>query len=467
MSTYSNVNEIVNIESSVTTISTHARIDYIMRFSKHAVLVLTRENENNSSVANQFIDKLPDNHNAAFLTISSKLNDIQIRCRLVEQLYSDVLFDPEESLAVTILKLSKDKKQPISLVLENAEHLSIKLLDELCQLTALANKVDRVANVLLLGNEATGKLIAKNRAVFQNKLSMLQAESGQLIAMDSAYFIDKPVSIFRKYWPFLAITLAALIIITIVFIMFLSNSDDVSEVTLAQNEINNVPTVFVENVEVHSIDEKIDTIKKIKNAEAVNENIATPEDIVQLLTIAPEVIDLSIESKEMPKAIVKKVISESDIKPMKKIVTVNTPTVISPTVTSPTVISQVIVPPIIVSEVIELNHQDSRVILHAGFSSDEKYYLEINKGYVAQVGGFSSEDSYQKFIKKFPDNDFYHYYRLYNKTKLIVVTTRVYPLETDARAAISFLPQTIKSAGVWVKTIETINREINAFQSSQ
>lgn len=79
-----------NAPESVTTISTNARVDYILRFSKHAVLVVDQDESIYSQVASQFLGSLDNDHNAAFITISPKLNDIQIRCRIVEQLFAEI-----------------------------------------------------------------------------------------------------------------------------------------------------------------------------------------------------------------------------------------------------------------------------------------------------------------------------------------------------------------------------------------
>ncbi len=116
---------------SVTTISANARVDYILRFSKQAVLVVDEQTEICSDIGNQFLASLSSDHNAAFINVSAKLNNIQVRCRLIEQLFHGELFDPEQSVAVSIINLAKQHKQAISIVVENAAHhknsyLSIK-----------------------------------------------------------------------------------------------------------------------------------------------------------------------------------------------------------------------------------------------------------------------------------------------------------------------------------------------------
>lgn len=98
-STYQSTQRLTESESTSAdgsiAISVTARIDYNLRFSKQAVLVIADNTEQYSQLASQFLVSLsngkpsaiqldtPDNHiNVAFVAASSKLNDIQMRCRL-------------------------------------------------------------------------------------------------------------------------------------------------------------------------------------------------------------------------------------------------------------------------------------------------------------------------------------------------------------------------------------------------
>eukprot|EP00487_Bulimina_marginata_P005083 TRINITY_DN22483_c0_g1_i1.p1 TRINITY_DN22483_c0_g1~~TRINITY_DN22483_c0_g1_i1.p1 ORF type:complete len:129 (-),score=51.78 TRINITY_DN22483_c0_g1_i1:2-388(-) len=94
-----------NNTNSVTGISVIARVDYNLRFTKQAVLVVGDDASEYSQLASQYLSKpLPthqvnskanaQHYNVAFVAASSKINDIQMRCRLVEQLFANTLFDP-------------------------------------------------------------------------------------------------------------------------------------------------------------------------------------------------------------------------------------------------------------------------------------------------------------------------------------------------------------------------------------
>jgi len=134
---HANVDSVqLNSEPTLTSISVTARIDYIQRFSKQAVLVIDQDVGVYTQAARQFLISLSKEEtaqetNVAYVSASTKLNDIQMRCRLIEQLFANTLFDPEKSLAVSILRLSKQNKESITIVVEHAHALSLQIKYEL------------------------------------------------------------------------------------------------------------------------------------------------------------------------------------------------------------------------------------------------------------------------------------------------------------------------------------------------
>ena len=186
-----------NAPNRVTKISANARIDYILRFSKQAILVVDHQLEHCSTVANQFLAALPVDNNAAFISISPKLNNIQVRCRLIEQLFNDELFDPEQSIAVSLINLAKKKRQALSIVIENAHLLSLQLIHELCQLAEIAKKAGYQISVLMLGLPQAGVTVANNSGLFRKNISILSAQTGQLLSLNSKLF--KQRSLFFEF----------------------------------------------------------------------------------------------------------------------------------------------------------------------------------------------------------------------------------------------------------------------------
>ena len=180
--------DISNDITSVTKISAQARIDYILRFSKQAILVIDESVEQNATISNQLLASLPEQHNVAYVALSSQFNNIQIRCRVIEQLYTGELFDPEISLAVSVINLAKKSQQSISIVLDSAQHLSLQVMHELTQLALIAKKANLVVNVVMFGSLQSGRNVAVNKSLFDNKLSLLSSQSGQLLSTTSAIF---------------------------------------------------------------------------------------------------------------------------------------------------------------------------------------------------------------------------------------------------------------------------------------
>lgn len=414
-----------NNSTKVTSISTNSRIDYLMRFSKQAVLVIDPLFDNYSLIGSEFLGALPSDHNAAFISVSAKLNDIQIRCRLIEQLFAEVLFDPEEPLAATVLKLALDKNQVISIVIENAHYLSLQLMHEFCQLSELAAKANRSVNVLLLGEEKSGKLVVENKTVFENKLSLISASTGQLIPFTDKMF--EPSGRISGLSPIkiTAISLVAIITITLAMLINFYQTE-----SLTQSSSNNY--ALDTEAEVTSGIIKVD--KLVSPSIAVpNEEQASVKDIYQILVMSNE--GNSIVSEPVIAA----PIDVASLLTEEQAITLLTPK----------------------SEPV----QKKKLITDSSLPNAD-YYSAITSGFVVQIIGFSKLDSYHSFIKDNSDLDFVGYQRVLKDQTLIVVTTKAYPLKSDAVEALSLLPEQLRLKGLWIKSVEAIKTEIEEYQNS-
>lgn len=207
-------NLLVNDNKSVTSLNVSARIDYIQRFSKQAVLVVDENITTYSQVARQYLSSLTKSEisdqnqsecNVAFVVASTKLNDIQMRCRIIEQLFSNTLFDPEQSLAVSITRLVKQDHDAITIIVEHAHSLSLQLKYELCQLVDIANKTQNKINVVFFAQEKAVQEIAQNKSIFNKKLIIISAESGQVIQPDSIKLTNSRMHVSRKFWFVLSV----------------------------------------------------------------------------------------------------------------------------------------------------------------------------------------------------------------------------------------------------------------------
>ena len=175
-------------DENVMSINANARIDYILKFSRHTVVVIDDMQQGLGAIAGTFLSSLPDNANAALVAVSGRLNDVQVRARINEQLQPGQPFDPEIGLTQSVIEHYNSHSSPISIVIEQAHHLSLQIVHELTLLSALAKKSGREIQVVLLGDISLGRLIVDNYSLFSKKLSMISAHSGQLLTVNSPVF---------------------------------------------------------------------------------------------------------------------------------------------------------------------------------------------------------------------------------------------------------------------------------------
>ena len=468
----------IEIPTSVTTISVNARIDYIMRFSKQAVFVVADDSDKYSLIGSQFLGALPANHNAAFISISSKLNDIQIRCRLVEQLFGEALFDPEQPLAITILKLSRNKNESMSIVIEHAHLLSLQLLQEFSQLAEIASKANRTTNILLLGHEQINQLFVDNKAEFSNKLAILSANSGQLISLD-ALSHNKEKGFIGKYWKTSALILLSVVVVMLVAFEFLYKRNTLALSGLASNlEQNNTSLLIKENFFVGAkrsarvITAETDTDQTM----VINSAPASSTEVANILSINESSKGLNQLSIAKPTEIVNELLGESMIK------TVSTSTVelLAPAPKLETIVEKNLQTAVINSKLISpnthntllnkapLDEVEKTLAIEEKNIANNAYFLQANKGYVVQIISFAHQDLYQKFISDYTDSfEFETYYRLLNGRKSIVITSKIYAIKADAISAIKLLPELLQQNGPWIKSVAEVKNEINIFQRSQ
>ena len=436
MSALARTSVIHSEENSITTISANARVDYILRFTKQAVLVVDENSNRYSHVGSQFLGSLPANHNAAFISISPKLNDLQIRCRLIEQLFSDTLFDPEQSLVVTILRIAKDKPEAISIVIEHAHYLSLQMFHELCQIVDVAKKSNLKIDVVLLGEPQTGELVSSNKSIFLNKISILSAQTGQLITFDSKLFKKKKGLINNTISKVVIYSLLGLIIFSALIFISFSERDTLSFSGLAK----------VDEQQQVTLQEKNKGFSKLSALQPKKKSIdvltqATVHDIYTAI-VRPQLPDVNVTAR--PDEIVQ-AISQYDIQDI-----VNNEEV---------VIEQVIKQQISTSS-------DTSVKI-PGRYIDTNYFKAAKTGYVIQIAGFSNDNRLANFLSEYNQLSIFAYRRLLNNKKFVIITSQIYTDKAEARAGIEYLPLSLQENDVWIKSIAAINSEINVFESSQ
>lgn len=472
MSSLAQALEITEESQSVTTISANARVDYILRFSKHAVMVVDEQISLCSSVGSQYLSNLPHDQNAAYITMSAKLNDLQVRCRVIEQLFGNILFDPEQSIAVSVINLVKKHQQAVSIVIDNAHLLSLQITHELCQLAEIARKSDNQINVLMLATPEIGVKVSQNLSLFHKKLSIISAKNGQLISHQSTLFTSS-LNLFSltpfKKWSIFFLLLALCSLAGIFYLLkqdtfnfsqrffgeeinkplavetiIQSKETFVNEGKLANVELQEKATSLdIFNALSNNQNEKVNATKEIETKSLMNdkplESLNRDEILVKIAETRKRLDEASnkIASFQKVPIITDKTVEKATEKVVKQ---VNTEVPEKPLAL--------------------VNNKADKL-------SGIDYYLEKNTGFVIQIAGFTQLHMLKDFMIEYEGLDFYQYKRFVNNEAMTMLTSAHYLTREEAQAALSALPQAIKDRSPWIKSISAINNEINSFQRSQ
>lgn len=457
---------ISNDNTSVTKISAHARVDYILRFSKQAILVIDESVEQSNPISGQFLASLPEQHNAAYISLSAQFNNIQIRCRIIEQLYTGELFDPEISLAVSVINLAKKSQQPISIVLDNAQHLSLQVLHELSQLAAIAKKANLVVNIVLFGSVQAGKTVAENKSLFDNKLALLSAQSGQLLSTTSTIFKNT-----RSQWYFITqnkwLITALFILLSLgamVIVLLQQDSFNFSQSIIASkqeqisltNELSKPQTMVLSREREISADLPESTT--LIATKVISNEAAIPKDIYfSLINPLAEQVIKPVVLPASPADIISAMTAENlstmtadDISAMTADNTMTTSINDATALTSQTKVPVLATP----------NNAGSQLMVN------NDYYAN-NVGYVIQIAAFRELKLTKTFLDTLTMIDYQVYQRLLNNKPLLVITSTVFTDKLAAESALLALPKSLLERQPWVKPITVINNEINAFLHSQ
>lgn len=449
----------LNSEPAVTAISVSARIDYIQRFSKQAVLVIDNEISVYTQAARQFLtnfsaEKAPQESNVAFVSASTKLNDIQMRCRLIEQLFANTLFDPEKSLAVSILKLSKHSKENINIIVEHGHALSLQIKYELCQLVDVANKTENKINVVLFGLEQAAQDVSINKTIFKNKLSIIDAKSGQLFSLENGRFSVDNTIIPPKFW--LKLTATVLVITTLVGLSWyaLIHYDDF--------RLSQLPTTSVNGAKSSSATNELNT--KLNNDNLL---VVEPPLTAKKLTTLAQSADIqaallgnltAAKHSKNQQAQVADIVQALDMEVEKN-------NFFQDIVTEQTIEKDNLKSLIPATSLVNTTEPETVVKNNSAslaFKLTPDYYLAASKGYVVQLVVFTNTKLLSRFVNKYPNLEYFSYQKKMNEHKLIVLTTAIFDTKEQANSAIKTLPQRVVNKGVWVKPLALVQSEINS-----
>ncbi len=422
-------------------ISANARIDYILRFSKQLVIAVTPQVSEYAPINSQFLANLPHTHNAALVAASNQFNDIQIRSRIIEQLFANILFDPEQSLAVSLINLIQEQPQDISIAIEHAQFLSIQILHELTQLAAIAKKSDLTINVLVTGNYALGHKLSKSSALFKGKSSIINGMTGQLIPFNSPLF-KQPIIWFSIFYLKVAAILLTLIIFTLSGFYLYTNDEQAS---LVDQSLVDSEFVKADESLILSKSNNNTLHKKLLREKSINK-AADSTDIMNALFFDQALIVKNANQQDILHALT----LPSTAKDEK----INT-------LTTHNIILEAVEPTISISEK-PLGNEFKEVSVK--LSNQSEIYFSLDTGYVIQFAAFSDNKVKADFIKLFPDLSYHRYYRKIENKTFEVFTSKPYRTRSEVDSVREQLPESVKSLNVWVKTLTIVQEEITSFE---
>lgn len=432
--------------ASVTNISATARVDYIQRFSKQAVLVVHDDYQVSADVGHQYIAQLPAQSNTAFVSISSKHNDIQIRCRIVEQLFGQQAFDPEVSLAVSLINQLKQESQKLTIVIANAQHLSLQLLHELTQLCEIAKKSDFLVSVLMLSNMETGQTVALHKDLFAKKLSILAADSGQLISINDASFRASGSQFLTKNvsrWLIIFVVLFAIGAAIIYGLTQVEIDNSVPSNPLKKETFVSVPTEATET---------------IPQANKPSVEPATSQDILAALNgdVAEkvELVDKVVEPT-LP-ASANDILGAIQTKESAVSLAPNSILVEQSSIDASSIDAQELL-------LLEMTPNDqiaaqSQPTIQANINGE--YYKTFQQGYVIQLGNYSQLSAVENMIETSNDTELHYYARMQNGTNNWVLTSKVFLSRNEADEAKQVLKEQNPEGSFWTRSLASVHADI-------
>ncbi|REL36999.1 hypothetical protein [Thalassotalea euphylliae] len=484
-------------DKNVMSISTNARIDYILKFSRHMVVVLDDQQSGFGSISGTYLESLSEQTNAALVPVSSKLNDVQVRARINEQLFPGEAFDPEISLTQSVVEHYINQQLPIAIVIEHAHHLSLQIVHELTLLSELAKKSGRDIAVVLLGQTALGKLVVTNYSLFNKKLSMISAANGQLISVNAELFKSK-VS-FLTLTPFnkLVIGLVVLLALTFVTLYVLYQRDAMTFSQLPeQNDLSEGTATVVKASElIVSSEASKEQSAEAATAEYIGEalvgaqslqvelQVANPQEILTALLslgTSPET-SLDMTQDMSAEEVVLNAGPAAPIDVLSALAAVET----NNKVVNETVVSELkgdakellAVPTAAATKVLdEYNTNDDSASNNEQLEYDSKYFDTGIEGVVIQFANLAltnvsdnlentkqqAESLAASFAQRYQLTQYQYYTRLLNDQPYVVVTSMTYAQRAAAVSAMKQLSEELQQSGIWIKSTKTIATEMAA-----
>ena len=404
------------------------RVAYLFKFTQQSILLIDSESEWYGTLGRHYLGHRPDS-NAAFISVNEKMTDIQFRCRVIEQLSPNSIFDPEKPLADTVVNLLTSDAKDISIVIEHTQHLSTQILKELLafpqQYKSMQPGCD--CQILFLGNEEAHTLCNSPAVAEAYDVIQLSARTGKpYINSQTKLDASKNKTKNLPLIPIFVGGLTLLLIISMSMLVFNSGTSDYAQLPeptmrpttdapiIAQTRVETDKPVSVD--ERNQVDEQ--AVKLDKQMPISEPAKATGKDVFIALTtsdnrdvIADQAVEVSPEEKPS-------VILES-----------NTP---------------------VINSVVESQATSNTVDIPTAFGD----------GFHIQFAVLSNKNAVHTYIQNFTAIPLTYYQRKSEISTSYVIVSHSFSSKKEATDMLSTLTKSEGLTGLWIKSGQSIKREI-------
>lgn len=145
-----------------------------------------------TTVLEELLTSSLPNANKCYLTATATLNEIQIRSRIIEQLFGNVLFDPEKSLLTTFLEFNH--QTPLMLAVDNGHFLPGQIVGEILQVVAELKKRGHHMVAIITYDKSQSKTIGSIDSALISHYSIPSLDYKESYQLLARYFENIPSS---------------------------------------------------------------------------------------------------------------------------------------------------------------------------------------------------------------------------------------------------------------------------------
>jgi DamX protein len=325
----------------------------------------------------------------------------------------------------------------------------------------------------MLGTPQTGTLLANSKSLFNNKISILSGQTGQLLALNAKVFkVNSPFFKLTRTVKWLMIFTAFVISLSLLgFWLFQQDAFSLKTKLGLQSATQSANSFVIEGTKplkaITLIAKPADIFQSLTSnkSQDIVEKIpetANPIDIVNAISSFQNSVEINevikvIPVNERPKRFESFLDSKASEQKVADPVTKKEASIL---------LSQA---PVLTVTALDTDKNETIKNINSieSINAEADYYTNAKTGFVIQIAGFTRLPVYQQFLPGFTVINVKRYHRLLNQQTMLVITSEIYATRLNAEQAITLLPSTIMSHQPWIKSVEAINSEISSFQRSQ